>query len=130
MYSTSQKANRLAWLTWPAIIIGSAIAAVGLNLSAAPEIVRAPIVFWFLLVCPGMAFVRLLRIDNLLILWTLAIALSLALSTLVPTFMLYIGAWSSFNTLLILAIASAIGALLEIFWLRPVANGEVTELLP
>ncbi len=114
MYSTSQRNARPDRFFWPALIFSSALAAVAVSLLDAPPLVRAPLVGWFLLVCPGMAFVRLLRIQNGLALWTLAIALSFALSILVPTLMLYANLWSPNGTLVILAAASIAGALLDV----------------
>lgn len=114
MYSTSQRDTRPGRFLWPILILSSALAAVAVSLLDAPPLVRAPLVGWFLLVCPGMAFVRLLRIQNGLALWTLAIALSFALSILVPTLMLYANLWSPNGTLVILAAASIAGALLDV----------------
>ncbi len=118
MYSTSQRDTGPDRFLWPVLIVSSALAAVAVSLLNAPPIVRAPLVAWFLLVCPGMAFVRLLRIQNGLALWTLAIALSFALSILVPTLMLYTNYWSPNGTLVILAAASMVGVLLDVVGLH------------
>jgi len=50
--------------------------------------------FWFLFLCPGMAFVRLLRVGESLTELTLALALSLAINAIVAITMLYTGTWS------------------------------------
>jgi len=60
----------------------------------APEIVRAPITLWFLAICPGMALVRLLQLDQPVAEVMLAFALSLSLAGLIPAVFLYLGAWS------------------------------------
>jgi hypothetical protein len=73
--------------------------------------IRAALVLPFLLVCPGMALVRLLRIDDGVAELMLAVALSFALNAIVPGTMLYAGAWSPQVGLLVL-IAITLGATL------------------
>lgn len=66
---------------------------------------RSAIVLPFLCVGPGLALVPLLRIAG----WTgltLAVGVSLALDALVPTGMIYSGAWSPDATLAILVVLS------------------------
>jgi uncharacterized membrane protein len=98
----------LPWLRgWPGVIGASAIAAAVLlhGLPALP--LRGPILLWFLVVCPGMAFVQLLRLDNPVLAWVLAVALSFALTSLVAMAMVYT-AWSperGFNVLLLITAA-------------------------
>ena len=104
---------RSSWL-WPLLIAASGIAIMMLVLRDMQSPARIFMAFWFLLVCPGMAFVRLLEIDDLLIEWTLAIGLSIALDTLVAGIMLYAGAYSFERTLLIIVFVSGIGVVLQI----------------
>ncbi|MDQ2831325.1 MAG: hypothetical protein M3Y74_20035 [Chloroflexota bacterium] len=49
----------------------------------------------FLLLCPGMALVGLLRIDDMAVRVTLSLALSVAVDASVATIALYAHAWSS-----------------------------------
>ena len=56
--------------------------------------VRPMLAFWFLLICPGMAYVPLLHLEEWLTELTLAIALSLTLDTLVAEVMALNGVWS------------------------------------
>ncbi len=101
------------WL-WPATITASA-AAIGLIVYGNAQTPLRPLLaLWFLLVCPGMAFVGLLRLHDRLVELTLAIALSLALDALVAGAMLYTGAWSPEGSLAILIGLSAVGALLQL----------------
>ena len=72
----------LHWL-WPAIIVVSAVAAGGLVYAGVAGPLRVAAVLWFLLICPGMAFVRLLRVADLATELMLAIGLSLALDAVV-----------------------------------------------
>jgi hypothetical protein len=75
---------------------------------------RFVVAFWFLLVCPGMALVPLMRLRDRIAEWTLAIALSLALDALVAGAMVFFGAWSPERGLIILVAVSLIGALLQV----------------
>ena len=84
---------RSPWL-WPLIILISATGAGLVTFVAIDSPVRPLIALWFLCACPGMAFVRLLRIGEGLVGFTLAIALSLALDAIVAGTMLYAGVWS------------------------------------
>lgn len=132
------------WL-WPLIITGSAVAAAGMtliptlaNLSTG---LRLCVLIWFLGVCPGMAFVRLLRLSSANSEWMVAIALSLALNTLMAEFMLYIGRWSPQDIMALLINLSLIGVLLQLLLLRQaplpftpeaaeVANASQRNVLP
>lgn len=98
---------------WSLIIIVSAVA-VGLVLivDVWPPL-RQLVGGWFLLVCPGMAFVRLLRLSEAITQWTLAIALSLALDAIVAVSMLYAGLWSPQWGLAALIGVSLIGAVIQ-----------------
>jgi uncharacterized membrane protein len=82
-----------SWI-WPAIIMVSAIGTGTLVIADILPPIRHLLSLWFLLVCPGMAYVRLLPIRDSLTQWTLAVALSLAMDTVVAAFMLYTGNWS------------------------------------
>jgi hypothetical protein len=87
---------------WPAVVLASclAIAVTTWGWTSAP--VRPAVTTWFLLLCPGMALVRLLPDRGLLLRLVLAVAASLALETLVATFMLEAKAWAPSATLGIL----------------------------
>lgn len=105
--------TRWPWV-WPAIISISAIA-VGLGTLAGIKYpLHSLIALWFLLICPGMAFVRLLHVEETLIEFTLAIALSLALDAIVAMTLLYTGMWSPKFGLLILIGISMGGAALQV----------------
>ncbi len=103
------------WL-WPAAIVLSTVGAiVAADAGIAPSF-RPAIVLGFLLVCPGMAFVRLLRLGTWVAEWTLAVALSLTLDTLVAMAMVYFTVWSPTLGLTILAGLSVAGSLLQLAW--------------
>jgi hypothetical protein len=97
-------------IVWPASAVGwSTAAGLAVFLSATPS-VRAPIIVAFLLVCPGLALTRLLRLGDLAVELTLAVALSIALDGLVAGSLLYAGEWSpriGFTVLLAVAVVAA-----------------------
>jgi len=97
-------------IVWPAsAVVWSATAALVVFTGATPS-VRAPIIVAFLLVCPGLALTRLLRLGDLAVELTMAIALSIALDGLVAGSLLYAGEWSpriGFTVLLAVAVVAA-----------------------
>jgi hypothetical protein len=105
-----------AWnaLLWLAVVLVSALAAAAVGLFGAVTPLRPLIIFWFLLICPGMALIRLLRLENLGAEWTLAVALSLALDAIVAAGMVYAGGWSPAGGLVTLIAISLGGAALQV----------------
>lgn len=94
---------------WEYLALGScaAIAATTWGWTSAP--VRPAVTTWFLLVCPGMALIRLLPARGALTRLVLAFATSLGLETLVATTLLEARAWSPSAVLSVL-IAITLGA--------------------
>lgn len=105
--------NKSTWI-WPAVIAGSAAAAALLTFADISSPLRPLVLFWFLLVCPGMALVRLIGLRQPLVEWTLGIGLSLVLSMAVPSITLYARAWSPEISLGVLIAISVIGAALQL----------------
>ena len=81
-------------LRWPVVLALSTLAAGVAVYGGLPGAIRAPVVLWFVLVCPGMALIRLVRLGSVAAELTLAVALSIALAVLVPSALLYADAWS------------------------------------
>jgi hypothetical protein len=105
--------RRFLWL-WPAIIILSTVAAALVTFVITDTVVRPFIVLWFLFVCPGMALVRFFRLDDLVVEWILALALSFAVDAIVAGILLYSGRWSPAGTLEILMGIGLGGTVLQI----------------
>ena len=80
---------------------------------------RPAIVLWFFLICPGMAFVRLLGIKEHVTELTIAVALSIALDIIVSETMVLINMWSPGRALLTLVSVSIFGAALQLTRLPP-----------
>jgi len=101
------------WL-WPTIIILSAVAAGLVNFAFTDTALRPIVVFWFLFVCPGMVLVRFLRLNEPIVEWTLALALSFAIDAIVAGILLYAGRWSPTGILSILIGLSLCGAIVQL----------------
>jgi uncharacterized membrane protein len=95
---------------WSVIISFSALGAALAVALDWPAPLRPALVIWFVAICPGMAIVRLLRLDSLLVEVALAIALSLALAGLIASALVYAGIWSP-NLVLELLVVTAVGGL-------------------
>ncbi len=89
-----------AW--WRRLIILSGAIAASVTFGSVLPALRPFVVLPFLLLCPGLAWVRLLRLESPLAEFTLAVALSLVLATVVAAGMLYAGAWSPKGSLTVL----------------------------
>ncbi|HEX9373948.1 MAG TPA: hypothetical protein VF897_23245 [Roseiflexaceae bacterium] len=112
------------WL-WPAAILLSALGAGLVVFGDVQSPLRPAIALWFLAICPGMAFVRLLRIRDTLTELTLAIALSLALDAIIAGAMAYARAWSPTWGLAVLIGLSIVGAALQL--VRPRGPVDTTK---
>jgi hypothetical protein len=87
-----------------ATLIASALLALLALLPGVPVPVRALVIVGFALIAPGVAWVRLLAIEDRLAEWTLGIACSVAIGTLVASVQAYAGAWSPTGTIAVLAV--------------------------
>ena len=112
---------RSTWL-WPLTIIISAGAAALFTFVLPASAARPFVDLWFLFVCPGMALVRLLRLNNAVIEWMLAIAVSFALDAIVAGLLLYANRWSPEVTLVILLDLSLIGVIAQVVMYRFTAD--------
>lgn len=98
---------------WPGAILGIALAllvAVWLDIA----FIRPVLAFAFLLCCPGMAVVRLLRIPDRLVELVAGVSVSLAIDTVVSLTLFYLRVWSWGRVLALLIAACLIGVGLQI----------------
>jgi hypothetical protein len=102
------------WIAWPAVIALSTIAASASVVGGFVSPLRAAIVIWFAFVCPGMAFVRLLGIRDILTEMTYAVALSFAIDGIVATAMVYLHIWSPLLGFGVLGVLSMLGVALQL----------------
>jgi hypothetical protein len=100
-----------AWSrAWVVVILGLVLATAVAVFLDLPAPVRPVATIAFVLLAPGIAIARLLRLESHLAEFTLGFALSVAISGLLTGVMLYLGMWSPTRALVILAVV-AIGAL-------------------
>jgi hypothetical protein len=99
---------------WPSVVATSAVALAAASILQLGPPLRPIVAFWFLLVCPGMAFVPLLSIRDRLIQFGFAVALSVGLDGVVSEAMLYTGAWSYQGGLAVLIGICLIGTTLQV----------------
>ncbi len=96
---------------WPVLITLSALGVGWLTFADIGSPARFWLTCWFMFICPGMAWVRLLRLPESYVEWSLAIALSLALAAIVSGVMLYAGVWSPRWGVAVLIGISEVGAI-------------------
>ncbi len=89
-------------LRWPAALIATAGVASSVVAAGGESLPRTLIVLGFLLVCPGLALLRLAGPFDALATATLAVALSIALDMLLALGLAYSGLWSPAAALVIL----------------------------
>jgi hypothetical protein len=102
-----------SWV-WPAVLIVSTLGAVLVALGPVASPARPLITFWFLLICPGLAFTRLLSVGSALIELTLGIVLSLGIETIIALFMVYTRHWWPNGALGALAAITLVGATIQL----------------
>jgi heme A synthase len=105
-------------LVWPAAIAALGLALIALMRTDAYPALRLPAAIGFLLVCPGMALVRLLRIHSPLLEWMLALAVSIALDGLVGSIFIYSETWAPETVVATLLLGSVALALVQLVLLK------------
>jgi len=105
----------------PAAVLAGVAVAVVVRVLEAPAPMRPLMLGSFLLVCPGAALVGNPRTWSRLAWWTVVLAASVALSTLVSTALLYVDLWTADRVFGVLAVGSAIGCLAHLARARPVS---------
>ena len=92
------------WRRLRSLLLLATIALVLASILGLPEIVRGALTLAFVVVCPGMAVVLLIRLDDAIAEFMLGLAVSLALVGIIPGVFLYLGAWSPEWSLAVLVI--------------------------
>jgi hypothetical protein len=94
---------------WPVVVVASSGLLFALVGTGSSSPIRTALTLWFFLVCPGMPYIQSLRIQDPLTRWTLAIALSVSIGTVVSLAILYAGVWSFMLGLIITTAIAWIG---------------------
>lgn len=108
---------RSDWL-WPVVLTISALGAGFVAFWNIDSPLRPTISLWFLIVCPGLALVRLMHLREGLTELAIAIGLSLALETAVNEIMLYAGRWDPQWGLLVVITITLVAVIPQIPVLR------------
>jgi hypothetical protein len=115
-------------LKWPSIITLSVAAVEVLVYNDMETPVRPLVTLWFLMICPGMAYVRLLGLQDVVAEVVLAVVLSLVLALITASVILYTGHWSPELILMILITLSVVGVTCQLLqWLRIRTQGSVGQ---
>ena len=99
---------------WPATAALSCAAVALTTWGWTSSPLRPAVTTWFLLVCPGMALVRLLPQRGLVLRFVLAVATGVALETVVATTMAEAKIWSAGAALAIFLIVTLVGTGLDV----------------
>jgi uncharacterized membrane protein len=100
-------------LVWPGIIVALAIVLNMMMVAQITGLARVLIALIFLLVCPGMAFLPLLHIQDRTTEFAIGIGLSLVANMLVTLLMVYANIWSIQLGMALILGLSAIGVILQ-----------------
>jgi UDP-N-acetylmuramyl pentapeptide phosphotransferase/UDP-N-acetylglucosamine-1-phosphate transferase len=99
---------------WPTIIIVTVVVLGVLVFGNITSPIRTALALWFLVVCPGMALVGLLRLNDPWAEVALGTTLSLSLDVLLSLCLVYSGFWSPNLGLVILMVISLVGVALQL----------------
>ena len=103
----------LTWINWPIIIVSTGLLLTLIVAANLNSPLRPLVAFGFLLVCPGMAFVRLLHLTDHWVELGLAVPLSIALDTLIAEMLVLLKIWSLNGAVIVLVAISIGGAALQ-----------------
>jgi len=101
-------------LLWPITILLSVGAVSFVTFVNVGNPIQGIAVLWFVTLCPGMSLVPLLKLRQLVIELTLAVALSLSIDAIVVGIFLYTGRWSTPDMLWVLVAVCLIGSMLQV----------------
>lgn len=99
---------------WPFLILFVSLSTGILVWSGTNVLLRPIVVFLFMLIIPGLALTRLMRIKDFLTELIIAIAISLGISILMSEVMVFAHLWSPAVGFIILVSISLIGAALQL----------------
>jgi len=119
-------------LLWPGIVMSSTVAMIVVTIIGLGPPIAPAVALWFVFVCPGLPYVRLLELREPLNEFLLAIALSLSIEAVVSLLLLWSSAWSSGRMLQVIIGITMLGAMLDAdrtvsgraTAVRPVVTGE------
>ncbi len=102
-------------LLWPVVVLASGILVLIMMVGNIQSPIRPWIAFWFLLICPGYAFIPLLRLHSGWIQLPVGLALSIAIDTIVAETLVLARLWSPLGALIIICGIAFAGIALQSF---------------
>jgi hypothetical protein len=105
-------------LIWPIILVGSTVLVGVLIGTRAQEPYRLAIAFAYLILCPGMALVRLLDLPNRLMEWVLAVAASISIDLVLSEIMVLTHLWSPTAAFFAVGLFCTAGAMVQVIFPR------------
>src|SRR5215210_3165247 len=112
---------------WAAILPASALVAVGFLIADIHSPLRPVVILWFLFICPGMAVVRLLALQDSLSELMLAVVISVTLTTGTALAMVYTALWSPRLGVILLAAFTLAATYLPLVARLPVIETALCE---
>jgi len=98
---------------WPIVVVMSSVAALVVFVMGIGQPIAPIVALWFLGVCPGISYVRLLGLTDPLMEMVLAVALSMSIGAVLSVVLLFAGVWSTGLALVLTVWVAVIGAGLE-----------------
>jgi hypothetical protein len=117
---------------WALVILVSSLAALlATDVASGTPLTTVPLL-WFLAVCPGMPYARLVTSPGTdwVQRWMTAVGLSLGLGAVVAEILLYTGAFTGFTAVAVLGAIAILGALVEQWRSATAASAETGEMSP
>ncbi len=113
---------------WPVILVVSAMGTGVLFFVDGHSPLRPFVVLWFLMVCPGMAVVRIFNVHEILLEWVLALSLSISLAGIISSIMIYTHIWSPGLGLGILITITVAGVVVQTLLNLRIISWPVSEI--
>jgi hypothetical protein len=107
--------SHLERYAWPLLVASSSAAAAAVFVSDVGPPISVIVTVWFLGACPGVSLVRMLKIDDLLTVAILTIALSLSIVAVASVPLLWIGIWTPARALAVIFTITLGGATAEVW---------------
>jgi hypothetical protein len=103
---------------WPLVLVAATVL-MGVLIKIEPgNDLRVAAAFLYLLICPGMAFVRLLNLSSRLMEWVLAVAASITLDLIISEILVLIHQWSPTAAFFAIGLFCVAGGMAQVIFPR------------
>jgi len=108
---------------WPLVLVAATVL-MGVLMKIEPgNSLRVAAAFLYLLICPGMAFVRFLNLSSRLMEWVLAIATSITLDLIISEILVLIHQWSPTAAFFAIGLFCVAGGMAQVIFPRQAVPG-------